>query len=129
MFDITKEFPFEASHELDRMPADHPCRRNHGHSYRVRVTLQSKHLDAMGMVLDYHRLSGFGAWIKAEVDHHRLNDVFPGVHPTAENLAGVMALELERVLNQEGGLPKGVRIAEVAVSETRKTWARWRPDR
>ena len=37
---IFKEFTFEAAHLLPNLPEDHKCRRLHGHSFRVRLTLE-----------------------------------------------------------------------------------------
>ena len=37
--EIFKEFTFEAAHRLPNVPAGHKCARLHGHSFRVRVTV------------------------------------------------------------------------------------------
>lgn len=33
MTDIAKGFHFSASHQLYRLPEEHPCARMHGHNY------------------------------------------------------------------------------------------------
>lgn len=125
MYEISKEFKFDAAHCLDNMPEGHPCKRLHGHSYRVRITLErAGGLDHLGMVVDYHELKPLGAFIDDKLDHRNLNDVLPeGTHATAENLARYLYDVAKQILV----LPPGASITEVAVSETLKTWAAYRP--
>lgn len=80
MFQITKEFTFEAAHRL----LGHPkCGRLHGHSYRVMVELQAAELNldhpvnrplapTSGMVRDYADLSGIKEYIDSHLDHRYL---------------------------------------------------------
>src|SRR5262245_46851351 len=87
MYRITKQFDFSASHQLDHLPAGHPCARLHGHNYRAEVVIESACLDDRGFCqADYGELDAFGAYIDEFLDHRHLNDVFP-FRPTAENLA------------------------------------------
>ncbi len=104
---ITREFNFEASHHLP----DHKgkCRRPHGHSYRLQISLRGPIHDSPGtsddgMVMDFddlktivnntiiERLSdavprGKKAGIieQGGMDHNDLN-VVTGIRTTAENL-------------------------------------------
>ena len=119
MYIITKEFAFEASHQLDHLPASHKCSRLHGHSYRVEVVLESAELNADGFVRDYGELAPFKTFVNDKLDHRNLNDVVPGVS-SAENLARWL-YEFASSLWPE--------VAAVRVSETQKTWAEYRPDR
>lgn len=48
-YEITKEFHFSASHQLDYLPEGHQCKRLHGHNYIVKVTLAQT--NSMMMVL------------------------------------------------------------------------------
>lgn len=86
MYTITKEFHFSASHTLDTLPDDHPCRQLHGHNYVVIVELQEHILDKHGFVRDYGELRKFKQMLDTRYDHKHLNNVvaFP---PTAELLA------------------------------------------
>lgn len=119
MYRISKEFHFSASHQLHGLRDGHPCGRVHGHNYIVRVTLTGNELDEHGFLLDYNDLKPFGQWLDDTLDHRHLNDVTTG-QPSAENLARVLAQQVQGVLQ----LPAGVRVS-VAVSETPKTWAEW----
>lgn len=121
MFTISKEFHFSAAHQLDGLHEGHPCGRLHGHNYIVRVTLTGDTLDEHGFLLDYNDLKPFGAWLDAHLDHKNLNDVLP-IQPTAENLAQSLAGTLREVV----AVPESVTV-QIAVSETPKTWAEWKP--
>lgn len=125
MFAIRKSFDFSASHVLGGLPADHPCSRMHGHNYRVTVELAAADTDAVGFVLDYRRMDVFKRWLDDNLDHRHLNDVLE-VNPSAEWLArylwAMFAALLAGSLNDNGVL-----IEAVAVAETPKTWAEYRP--
>lgn len=123
MFTITKEFKFEAAHVLDEMPTGHPCATMHGHSYRVRIKLACAHLglDPSGMVLDYNLL-GPCKKVVDKLDHGVLNEKFPNMHPTAENLAHALWVQFN-VAIKHSLAETDAWICAVGVSETRKTWA------
>jgi len=118
MFTITKDFAFSASHQLTRLPESHQCARLHGHNYVVRVELSAPDLDANNFVRDYGELAELKRHIDDTMDHRHLNDVFANEAVTAEFLA--------RTLYDwcAARLPE---TSAVAVSETPKTWAIYRP--
>lgn len=118
MYRISKEFTFEAAHQLKGLPDGHQCGRMHGHSYRVIVTLESDTLNEHSFIVDYGELSLLKIYIDLELDHQILNEVLPLEQPSAENLAKYF-YEVAK-----GNWPE---VAEVAVSETQKTWATYRP--
>lgn len=117
-YTISKEFHFEASHRLIALPPGHPCTRPHGHSYVLRVDLESTELVPPGFVQDYRQLDPIKQFIDSEFDHQDLNEVFeslnPGVETTAENIAKFI---FDRFVEQ---FPL---ISAVHVSETRKSLA------
>lgn len=85
---ITKIFTFEAAHSLPNHRGK--CRRPHGHSYKLEVTLAGPlktRGSSQGMVMDFADVSRL---VKREIitqwDHHSLNDLF-SFPTTAENLA------------------------------------------
>lgn len=122
-YTISKDFTFEASHQLLTLPAGHKCSRLHGHSYRVRVELAAATLDEHGFVVDFGDLAPFGKWIDENLDHEHLNDVMVRT-PTSEHLARWLADVLAEELGENF---RRVDIAGLGVSETPKTWAWWRP--
>lgn len=91
MFEITKRFTFEASHQLPWHQGK--CQRLHGHSYKLEVTLKAESLDVNGIVIDFDVLSQIvDASVVRRFDHQHLNDFFP--NPTAE----VLATEIYRII-------------------------------
>ena len=104
---ITKEFTFEASHHLPGHRGK--CRRPHGHSYRLQISLRGPIIDAPGessdgMVMDFDDLKQIvnttiierisdsvprgkdaGPIEAGGMDHNDLNAV-TGIRTTAENL-------------------------------------------
>ena len=121
MWTISKDFEFSASHQLNGLAEGHKCGRVHGHNYTVRVTLEGDRLDEHGFILDYGELAPFGRWLDEHLDHRHLNDV-QATQPSAENLA----VWLWAVVHREVPVPEGVTVT-VSVSETRKSWATYRP--
>ena len=102
MYRVTREIRFCYGHRL--LNYDGKCRHLHGHNGRAVITLQSPHLDARGMVVDFSDLKRVvGSWIDATFDHKMLlrrddpalpllrqqgEPVFVlDVNPTAENIA------------------------------------------
>jgi 6-pyruvoyltetrahydropterin/6-carboxytetrahydropterin synthase len=123
VFTIRKTFEFSASHVLAGLPEGHQCGRLHGHNYVVELELQASVLDGTGFVLDYGELAPFKRWVDEHLDHRHLNDVFE-VNPTAEAMAEFLHGLAIGVLPIEG---TGIRVSAVAVRETPKTWAEYRP--
>lgn len=118
MYTITKDYHFSASHELKNLPADHPCYRLHGHNYIVRIELSAEKLNAYGFVRDYRELDALKTYIDEEVDHRHLNDVLGDDAVTAEQIARHF---------YEWCKARWPEVSAVAVSETPKTWAEYRP--
>lgn len=86
MFEITKDFRFEAAHTLQREVDAAASRRIHGHSYRAAVTLRGTP-DASGMLMDFGTFGAHLAAVRELLDHHFLDEV-EGLGPaTLENLA------------------------------------------
>jgi 6-pyruvoyltetrahydropterin/6-carboxytetrahydropterin synthase len=114
MYTIRKEFTFEAAHCLQQMPEGHPCRNNHGHSYKVVIELRAQTLNQFGMVRDYRDFGTIKAYLDEMFDHAYLNDIIS--LPTAENIAHY----LFNVFH-----PQFPELFAVEVCETAKTVARY----
>lgn len=101
---IAKEFTFDAAHQLPNH--DGPCRRLHGHTYRLRVYARGplQPLDGKaeeGMVVDFGRIKqAYRTRIEAVCDHQFLNEVVPVERTTAELLAAWMLNELRAEVPQ-----------------------------
>ena len=115
---IAKEFTFDAAHSLPH--SEGPCKRLHGHTYRVVVMALGpiQPIDGRaeeGMVLDFTRIKEvFKRRIEARCDHQFLNETVPVERTTAELLAAWMLTEMREELPQ---------VVAVRVSETPSSWA------
>lgn len=83
---VAKDFRFEAAHSLDHLPAEHPCSRTHGHSYRIVVYVRGLCDPDMAWVMDYAEIGKIVRELVVDVlDHRNLNEFI--TPSTAENLA------------------------------------------
>ncbi len=115
---ISKEFTFDAAHSLPN--SDGPCKRLHGHTYRVTVVARGRTqpVDGRadeGMVVDFTRIKEvFKRRVEARCDHQYLNESVPVERTTAELLAAWMLREMREELSW---------VVAVRVSETPSSWA------
>jgi 6-pyruvoyltetrahydropterin/6-carboxytetrahydropterin synthase len=95
MFEIFKEFRFDAAHALAE--SEHSrgrYTRLHGHSYRARVVVRGAQ-GPDGWVMDLGALEARLAEVREALDHHFLNEVEGLGPPTLENLARFIWTRLE----------------------------------
>ena len=85
--EIFKQFSIEAAHWLPNVPADHKCRRMHGHSFHIQVHVRGPVDPELGWVMDFAEIKAAFAPVEDEIDHRCLNDVEGLENPTSENLA------------------------------------------
>jgi 6-pyruvoyltetrahydropterin/6-carboxytetrahydropterin synthase len=90
MFEISKEFHFEAGHRLCHH--DGKCHAPHGHSYILRVHLAGDELIQSGpktnMLVDFSDVTAIvKPMIERYFDHHWLNDSLATDSPTVEFIA------------------------------------------
>ena len=118
MFKISKEYSFSASHQLDGLPADHPCSRLHGHNYTVVVHLRGETGEMFtGFIRDYRNIDQIVRPLIDSLDHQHLNDVL-SFNPSAERIAEFVFRML---------LPSLSELYAVTVKETDKTAATYEP--
>ncbi|PZT36330.1 hypothetical protein A7X94_11340 [Stenotrophomonas maltophilia] len=87
MFNVCKEFRFDAAHQLDAGPNGDPRYRSiHGHSYQVEVWARGPR-NARGWVIDMGDLERRIALTNAKIDHVFLNEIEGMGPPTMENIA------------------------------------------
>ena len=87
MFEISKQFWFEAAHTLERTVETESSRRIHGHSYRAEVVLRGRPDPQTGMVIDLTLLERALAETRDGLDHRLLDEVEDLGPATMENLA------------------------------------------
>lgn len=87
MYEVSKQFVFEAAHTLHREIEAEASRRIHGHSYRVVVTIAGEVDPDTGMVLDLGKLDRSLQEIRAGLDHAFLDDIPDLGTGTIENIS------------------------------------------
>lgn len=95
IFNVWKQFRFDAAHQLDAGPDGDPrYRRLHGHSYQVDVWLRGPRTER-GWVVDMGDLDRRLRVVNEALDHQFLNEV-PGLGlPTMENIAAFVWSHLQ----------------------------------
>jgi 6-pyruvoyltetrahydropterin/6-carboxytetrahydropterin synthase len=103
---------FSAAHQLRDYKGS--CGQLHGHTWKVRVEVETDCLDKIGMTIDFKDLKTKADSVISEFDHHCINQVSPfdKENPTAENLAKTIYKKLKEIL------PDNIAISEVTVWES-----------
>jgi 6-pyruvoyltetrahydropterin/6-carboxytetrahydropterin synthase len=125
MFEIYVEGSFSAGHALRGYKGK--CENQHGHNYKVRLTLEGPALNSTGLLCDFLVLKQSMREVMASLDHKYLNEQSPFdlLNPSAENLAKYFYDEASRRFPPR---EEGPRLASVTVWETENTAATYRPD-
>lgn len=138
---ISKSFTFEASHVLPRHPGK--CRRLHGHSWKLTVSVIGYVDPNTGFVCDYGDLAKVvREQIIDRVDHQHLGmgdmrsdfdlrepylaPFGPEFYPSSENLVNAFAGILWRPVQN---LPNNPTLYEIALEETCTSKAIWRKEK
>jgi 6-pyruvoyltetrahydropterin/6-carboxytetrahydropterin synthase len=90
VYELTVKEHFDAAHSLRDYEGE--CRRLHGHTWDVEVTVGGESLDGRGILYDFKDLKQDLRSLLDAYDHELLNEVepFDRLSPTAENLARVI---------------------------------------
>ena len=86
MYELSKQFRFDAAHTLDRVVQTESSRRIHGHSYRGEVTLRGRPDPVSGMIVDVGILEKELESVRDALDHRFLDDINDLGPATMENL-------------------------------------------
>ena len=106
---LTKDFAFESAQTLPAAPEGHKCRRMHGHSFKVEVSVEGEVDPASGWVYDHAQISAAMKPLVSQLDHAYLNEIAGLENPTIENMAGWF---WEKLASQLPGL------CEIVIHET-----------
>lgn len=110
---LSQRFFFDAAHTLRREIESEGSRRIHGHTYHAEVSVRGPLDPATGMVIDLGLLRERLQAVRAQLDHHLLDDV-PGLGiPTLENLC----LFISRALADLRPHPSRVRVWRDALGD------------
>ena len=119
---VCKKFTFEAAHFLPNHLG--ACKNIHGHGFKLEVEVKMSETSHRDMVIDFSDLKRIvNENIIDKVDHSFLNDVFPDIAPTAENL-----------LRRFADLLKGkffdhnCWLVRMRLHETENSFAEWRSE-
>jgi 6-pyruvoyltetrahydropterin/6-carboxytetrahydropterin synthase len=96
--ELIRTFRFEAAHSLPNLPAEHKCRRIHGHSYRVDVHVAGPIDPQKGWVMDFGDIKRAAAPLLEELDHRMLGDIAGLENSTSEMIAAYFWKRLKCVL-------------------------------
>ena len=118
---LTKDFTFEAAQTLPCAPEGHKCRRLHGHSFKVEVSVEGEVDSAKGWVYDHAEIGVAMKPLIAQLDHSYLNEIAGLENPTIENMA---AWFWAKLAEQCPGLCEIVGFSKPAIS-FRCAWSSW----
>ncbi len=87
MFELSKQFRFDAAHTLERAIETESSRRIHGHSYRAEVTIRGEPDQTSGMLMDLGLLARALEETRDALDHRFLDEIADLGPATMENLS------------------------------------------
>lgn len=87
MFEVFREYRFEAAHRLTALPPGHKCGRLHGHSFVVQLHCRGPMDEARGWLVDFYEIDTAFAPCFAQLDHNYLNEIDGLENPTSEIIA------------------------------------------
>jgi 6-pyruvoyltetrahydropterin/6-carboxytetrahydropterin synthase len=97
MYELSKQFRFDAAHTLEREIETESSRRIHGHSYRAEVVVRGRPDPVSGMIVDLGLFERALGEAREMLDHRfldEMNDLGPG---TMENLSAWIWRKVEPV--------------------------------
>jgi 6-pyruvoyltetrahydropterin/6-carboxytetrahydropterin synthase len=97
IYELSKEFRFDAAHTLNRAVEVEPSRRIHGHSYRAEVVVRGRPDEKTGMLVDLAVLERSLDDARDGLDHRFLDEISDLGPATMENLAAWIWRKIEPV--------------------------------
>ena len=118
MYDLTVKLEFSAAHRL--LGYQGKCEELHGHNWKVEVTVRSRELDKIGMVVDFKILKNKLDSVLKKMDHKYLNNIsyFKKTNPTSENIASFIYANLKSSFRSSH-----YKLYKVTVRETDNNYA------
>ena len=113
MFTIQKTFSVSAAHSLGHLNYASPCKRTHGHNWKITVSCRATKLDANGMVIDFSKLKKL---IHGKMDHRYLPSVKGLEISTAERIAFWILSQINIKYRKNNSSPECYKV-EVEESE------------
>jgi 6-pyruvoyltetrahydropterin/6-carboxytetrahydropterin synthase len=104
--EISQKFFFDAAHRLLREIETEGSRRIHGHTYHAQVSVSGAANPATGMIMDLGLIRLEVEKVRAQLDHHFLDEVTGLGIPTLENLCAFIAAKMQS---------QGLKLSRVSV--------------
>lgn len=106
------ETNFSAAHQLHGYKGQ--CGRLHGHTWKIRVEVETDVIDEIGIGIDFKLLKANTHSVIEKLDHEHINEIppFDQENPTAENLAKYIYRNVAKTL------PEQVHMVQVIVWES-----------
>ena len=116
MYTLTTMVEFSSAHTL--VGHSGPCKKMHGHNWKVEVEITGEKLDKIGMVVDFKEIRKATNLVVDELDHEFLNNLepFSEDNPTAENIARYIITKLSEEFSN-----KNVKVNSIKLWETDKS--------
>lgn len=95
-YSISKRMVIAGAHQLN-LDYGSKCSNVHGHNWIITVFCRANKLNRNGMIIDFTHIKTI---IHDKLDHHYLNDVLPGINPTAENIAEWVLTEMNKKFSE-----------------------------
>ena len=113
MYELKVLTRFAAAHQLTMVGTK--CENMHGHNWKIEVHVTGEKLDKAGVLVDFGVIKKHVAEIMAMLDHKYLNelDYFKQKQPSSENIAYLVATELQQRINSSA-----VRVSRVTAWES-----------
>jgi 6-pyruvoyltetrahydropterin/6-carboxytetrahydropterin synthase len=113
MYELKIVTHFAAAHQLTMVSAK--CENMHGHNWKIEVFVTGEKLDKAGVLIDFGVIKKHVAAVMSLLDHKYLNELefFKSDQPSSENIAGVVARELQKRIDNSA-----VRISRITAWES-----------
>lgn len=133
MYRVSKSVAFCYGHRL--LDYAGKCKHLHGHNANAVITLESEHLDRLGMVEDFSELKRLvWEWLDREIDHtlllHRDDPLLPVLQSAGERVMVTQENPTAEVIARmiyDYVADKGFPVVEVQLWETETSYASYRP--
>ena len=117
---VYRSFRIHASRFLPKLSDNHICKKMHGHTFNIKVSVKGDINQNDGFVIDFYDIDKiFKKHIHQHIDHTILNDAVGLENPTSENLCKWIWNNLEAHLKN---------LYEIEVSEDHGTGIIYRPN-
>jgi len=114
---LTRKFTFDSAQALTSFPEGHKCRRMHGHTFILEVSVAGEVDEETGIVFDHAMIAEKVKPLVEQLDHRCLNEIEGLELPSLERMCRWF---WERIVPDLPGL------CEIKLMETPTSWCTYR---